>query len=192
MYRCLSYIVAVLILGILQACHGTRKSSSSGSRPPSFHEQRRLAYEHPALDPEKPVKPKLRGVSSPTVSSRKNQLLYDFIEDWRGTPHRMGGNTQKGVDCSGFVIRIYDEIYQNPFRGRRAEDLFMETTPVNLEDLEEGDLVFFKIHGRRIDHVGIYLSEGRFAHVSSSRGVMVSRLDQAYFKKRFFRGGRRQ
>lgn len=121
-----------------------------------------------------------------------NLHLEDFIEDWKGTPHVMGGNTKKGVDCSGFVIQAYLQVYNSGFMGRRAEDLFGETTPIKRRNLEEGDLVFFKINGRRIDHVGIYLSNDNFVHVSSSRGVMVSNLNEAYFDKRFFMGGRKK
>lgn len=104
----------------------------------------------------------------------------------------MGGNSTKGVDCSGFVIQIYSNVYENPFQNRRARDLFLETNTVKKNDLIEGDLVFFKIRSKQIDHVGIYLSDGNFVHVSSSRGVMISNLNEAYFKKYFFSGGRKK
>lgn len=118
--------------------------------------------------------------------------LLAFVGDWEGTPHRLGGNTQKGVDCSGFVIQAYLQVYNISFLGRRAEDLFGETDPIKRDDLQQGDLVFFKINGRRIDHVGIYIKDGDFAHASSSRGVMISNLNEAYYDKRFFMGGRKK
>ena len=41
-----------------------------------------------------------------------NQVeIYKFIDAWWGVPHRLGGNTQKGVDCSGFVVQFYSQIY---------------------------------------------------------------------------------
>lgn len=187
MHRFFRFITVVLTLLFLSSCGSTRKTASASSRPPSFHEQRRLRYEHEALETE-PL-PTSENVEMEVHSGTRE--LYDFIDAWEGTPHRMGGNTKKGVDCSGFVINIYNEVYQNPFKGRRAEDLFSETEPIRKENLREGDLVFFKIHGRRIDHVGLYLSQGDFVHVSSSRGVMISNLDEAYYQKRFFMGGRR-
>ncbi|MNL77694.1 Peptidoglycan endopeptidase LytF precursor [compost metagenome] len=58
------------------------------------------------------------------------------------------------------------------------------------EDLKEGDLVFFSIHTKRISHVGVYLGNGMFVHASSSRGVMISDLDQAYWT-RFYAGAGR-
>ena len=187
MRRLFNFITVVLTLLFLSSCGSTRKTASTSKRPPSFHEQRRLKFEHEAMK-AKPL-PTIEDVELEGYESHDE--LYEFIEDWKGTPHRMGGNTKKGVDCSGFVINIYNEVYQNPFKGRRAEDLFSETLPIQKENLREGDLVFFKIHGRRIDHVGVYLSQGDFVHVSSSRGVMVSNLEEAYYQKRFFMGGRR-
>ena len=59
----------------------------------------------------------------------------------------------------------------------------------NLRAMAEGDLVFFKIHSRRISHIGVYLGNNRFAH-ASSRGVAISSLDDAYYSRYFYRGGR--
>ena len=120
-----------------------------------------------------------------------HDALDAFVKDWYGTPHRMGGNTRHGVDCSGFVIQCYTQVFNSSFIGRRAEDLFGETTPVKRSDLTFGDLVFFKIRGKRIDHVGVYMGDGDFAHASSSRGVMISNLNEVYYTKRFFMGGRK-
>ena len=61
--------------------------------------------------------------------------------------------------------------------------------PVGKDDLKEGDLVFFKIHSRRISHVGIYLGNNKFAH-ASSRGVAISSLDDNYYSRYFYKGGR--
>jgi lipoprotein Spr len=64
------------------------------------------------------------------------------------------------------------------------------STPLSREELKEGDLVFFKIKSRSITHVGIYLGNNRFAHASSSRGVVLSNLDEPYYKRYFYKGGR--
>jgi len=58
--------------------------------------------------------------------------------------------------------------------------------PVGRDDLKEGDLVFFKIHSRRISHVGIYLGNNKFAH-ASSRGVAISSLDDNYYSRYFYK-----
>lgn len=141
---------------------------------------------------EKPDQPTYtwKEEEEPTENRSENKELNSFVDEWYGTPHVMGGNTKRGVDCSGFVIQCYSDVYSKNFKGRRAEDLFAECNPVKRKDLIEGDLVFFKIHGKRINHVGIYLGDDRFAHTSSSRGVMISNLNEAYFSQRYFMGGR--
>ena len=62
-------------------------------------------------------------------------------------------------------------------------------SPVRKDELKEGDLVFFKIHSRSISHIGIYLGNDRFAH-ASSKGVAISSLDDAYYSRYFYKGGR--
>jgi cell wall-associated NlpC family hydrolase len=123
-------------------------------------------------------------------SKNKEKELMTFIKDWYGTPHKMGGTTKKGVDCSGFIIVAYREVFNTSFKGRRAEDILGELQIVKWDNLQYGDLVFFKVKGRRIDHVGIYVGDGDFAHTSSSRGVMISALNNPYWSKRYFKAGR--
>ena len=72
---------------------------------------------------------------------------------------------------------------------RNSRDIFSMVSPVKRDDLKEGDLVFFKIHSRSITHIGIYLGNNRFAH-ASSKGVAISSLDDAYYSRYFFKGGR--
>jgi lipoprotein Spr len=61
---------------------------------------------------------------------------------------------------------------------------------VNRRNLREGDLVFFKINNRKVSHVGIYISNNKFVHASTSRGVVVNDLDEEYYARRFAYGGR--
>jgi lipoprotein Spr len=62
--------------------------------------------------------------------------------------------------------------------------------PLKKSQLREGDLVFFKIRKRRVSHVGVYLSHNRFIHASVHDGVVISDLDEPYYKKYFFKGGK--
>lgn len=122
--------------------------------------------------------------------TNRSHNLYSFIDDWMGTPYRLGGTTRRGIDCSAFMQEIYNSIYK--FRlPRTSRDQYQIATKINAKDhLREGDLVFFKIRSKAISHVGIYLADGKFAHASSSKGVIISSLDQDYWRKYYVGGGR--
>ena len=74
--------------------------------------------------------------------------------------------------------------------GGAAGDLFKKCDEIIPADLQEGDLVFFNINGRYLFHVGIYLQNGRFVHAAVHGGVMVSSLDEPYYKRWFSKAGR--
>ena len=56
--------------------------------------------------------------------------------------------------------------------------------------MQEGDLVFFKIKSSAISHVGVYIGDNKFAHASSSKGVMISNLNEPYWSRYYYKGGR--
>jgi lipoprotein Spr len=122
------------------------------------------------------------------LSATSNMKLFHFVYDWIGTPYHFGGESRKGIDCSAFTKELYSEVFNLDIK-RSSRDIFSMVNPVGKDDLKEGDLVFFKIHSRRISHVGIYLGNGRFAH-ASSRGVAISSLDDNYYSRYFYKGGR--
>jgi cell wall-associated NlpC family hydrolase len=111
-------------------------------------------------------------------------LLRAAERDWRGTPYRYGGTTRKGIDCSAFVQAVYDDVFGLELPRATAAQV-EEGEEIDRRDLQPGDLVFFKTRPRT-RHVGIYLGEGEFAHASTSRGVMISHLDDSYWRSRFW------
>jgi cell wall-associated NlpC family hydrolase len=109
---------------------------------------------------------------------------------WLGVKYRFGGQDEtKGVDCAGLVRRVFSTAIALP---RTAAAQFREGCIVAREELQPGDLVFFRnTYKRGISHVGIYIGNGEFVHAASSRrSVVVDRLDMPYFDSRFA-GGRR-
>ncbi|MDR0394340.1 MAG: C40 family peptidase [Tannerella sp.] len=120
--------------------------------------------------------------------------LYDVCSGWIGVGYRYGGNTKKGADCSGFVSAVYKQVYGIKLERNSAEMLRKNCASIRKNNLREGDLVFFKTTGsgnRNIPtHVGIYLKNGRFVHASSSRGVVVNSLSEAYYIRTWITGGR--
>ena len=124
------------------------------------------------------------------IGPKDHHALYLEAAQWIGTPYRSGGQSRKGTDCSGFVRQVYKKVYDIDLPRSTTEQV-EEGKRVRRHKLREGDLVFF--HGskrRRANHVGIYLKEGKFVHASTSRGVMVSRLDEDYWDEHWLRGRR--
>jgi cell wall-associated NlpC family hydrolase len=106
------------------------------------------------------------------------------VQKYLGVPYRLGGTDRFGFDCSGFVLTVFNEC-----RGiklpRTAEEMYLFGTSVAREELTLGDLVFYGTSLRSIDHVGICLGDGTFAHSSSSDGVTITGLDEEYFRTRY-------
>jgi lipoprotein Spr len=113
-----------------------------------------------------------------------NYSLYSFIDEWYGVRYRFGGNNKNGIDCSAFVQRMYEQVF-NMNLVRTAIEQFSECKMVfDKEALKEGDLVFFCTKGnKRISHVGVYLANNYFIHASSTLGVAISSLNETYWHK---------
>jgi murein DD-endopeptidase / murein LD-carboxypeptidase len=146
------------------------------------------ATEKAPEEQESLAKDYLSQIMGVALNTTSNMKLFNFVYDWIGTPYRFGGATKKGIDCSAFTKKLYDQVFNVDIK-RNSRDIFSMVSPVKKTDLKEGDLVFFKIHSRSISHVGIYLGDNRFAH-ASSRGVAINSLDDNYYSRYFYKGGR--
>lgn len=133
-----------------------------------------------------PARTKSDTASADLANSRKIlDLLYQQVEAWEGTPYRLGGLSKKGIDCSGFVYMTYLTRF-NISLPRSTHQQSQVGDYVFKKDLRAGDLIFFRI-GYSTRHVGIYLEKGLFAHASKSKGVMLSRLQDTYWSKRYWK-----
>lgn len=115
--------------------------------------------------------------------------LYYQVYDWLGTRYKYSGNSKKGIDCSGFVSEMYKNTYCIDLNGSSGS-IYTQVKPVEKCELREGDILFFKIRRNQISHVGVYLGNNKFAHASVHSGVIVSDLDEQYYKRYFYKGGR--
>lgn len=133
----------------------------------------------------------LRAQENQILEKIENKKLSNEVNLWLGTPYKYGGRTMKGTDCSGFVFNIYKSVF-NIELSRSSSTMIKDVDKVFSSQLKlrEGDLIFFKIDGRKISHVGIYLIDGYFVHASSYRGVVINNLSEDYYKKHYYKSGR--
>lgn len=118
-----------------------------------------------------------------------NPDLYFEVFDWLHSPYCWGGKSKNGTDCAGFVSSLINKLYNKNFVGS-AGDIYKKCDTVSSADLQEGDLLFFNINGRYLYHVGIYLQNGKFAHAAVHGGVIISSLEEKYYKRWFYKAGR--
>lgn len=161
--------------------------------------------EHPPMvEPAEPPLPPLPdqprpGDPSPAEDRRSladlisayTRRLRAVVDEWLGTPYRWGSDRREvGTDCSGFTRKIFRQTFEIRL-PRVSRDQFRVGRSVGITDLRPGDLVFFDIRDDgHVSHVGIYAGDGKFAHASTSRGVVYDALRSRYFR-RAYRGARR-
>lgn len=120
-------------------------------------------------------------------SAVKNKL-YAQYKKWKGVKYKMGGLSKSGIDCSGFVYRTFRS--QLGINIPRSTELQSSTgKQIGKNKLKPGDLVFFKT-ATKVRHVGIYLENNNFLHASTSKGVMISKLNNIYWKSKYWKAHR--
>ena len=117
-----------------------------------------------------------------------NLILLENIDEWYGTPYKIGGKSKSGIDCSSFTNIMYYKVYNISLNNNAAAQ-YQQCVEIKYDDLKEGDLVFFK-SGRHISHVGIYISNNKFVHASTSEGVKISSLNENYWYNKLYAFGR--
>jgi cell wall-associated NlpC family hydrolase len=126
-----------------------------------------------------------------TVERLTNLLFLQVIDKWWGTKYCLGGSTEQCIDCSAFTQTIARDVF-NTELPRTSQEQYNYVESIETNELAEGDLVFFHSGGkrRRVSHVGFYVMNNKFVHASTSNGVMISDLDESYWKRRYKGAGR--
>lgn len=131
------------------------------------------------------------GLSVPAqVEPTAGEKVVNIAAEFLGTPYRYGGDSpREGFDCSGLVFFSFEQMGLKV--PRTAADQRKAAERVPRDDLEPGDLVFFRSSRGRVDHVGIYAGEGRFIHAPNSGSVVsYASLDDPYYRSHFVSAGR--
>ncbi|CAA7196281.1 C40 family peptidase [Chryseobacterium potabilaquae] len=210
--RVLFYLVALVTTVSLQSCATNYVVSKPATYSKEYKTDAKLAF----IDNNKMEQDKQQLINSflakKTLSltsvrdNAKNSELAKVLkhdktidnilteaETYIGTPYRYGGTTRRGIDCSAFVLSVFGAAVGLSL-PRVAASQAQEGEKIAKEDLQKGDLIFFS-HGRRISHVGIVedVSENgevKFIHAATSKGVMISSLDDSYWGPKYRFGKR--
>ena len=114
--------------------------------------------------------------------------LYRQYREWKGVRYRRGGMSKEGVDCSGFVFLTFRDRF-GVVLPRNTKNQAAKGARVGRKSLQAGDLVFFRT-GFFSRHVGIYVGQESFLHVSEKKGVIISNLDSRYWSRKYWQSRR--
>ncbi|MDE6394515.1 MAG: C40 family peptidase, partial [Duncaniella sp.] len=119
-----------------------------------------------------------------------SEALLSEARSWLGVPYKYGGNDRRGVDCSGFVLQVYQKALDIPLpRSSREQQEYCKATTKGR--LIPGDLIFFATDKdkERISHVGIFVGDNLMIHASTSKGVVISDLSSDYYTRTYAGSG---
>lgn len=116
-----------------------------------------------------------------------NKQFENKVKEYLDVPYRAGGTTKRGMDCSGFSKTVYSKFFGIELPHSSVDQFRLSALrKIDATQLKPGDLIFFaNKKKRKVNHVGVYLSGKKFIHASSSQGIMVSSLDDDYWRNRF-------
>ena len=168
---------ALIAFTLLSACAGMKPSpkytsDKGGSRKPT-----------PVASKKRTNMPLLS--AAVRLSAPIKLSMLNSINKYKGVPYKWGGDTMRGMDCSGFTMKVYEESARTTIPHRAASQ-YKLGAKISRKKLKFGDLVFFRdIESKGVSHVGIYVGNDNFVHASLSKGVVTSSMSQPYYKKRY-------
>ena len=132
--------------------------------------------------------------SKSTSNHSKADYITDYAKQFQGVRYKWGGTTKSGMDCSGLIYESFKSYYVS--LPRISRDMAKKGTKIQLRKAHKGDLLFFKTGNRRnsINHVGLIVeikdNNIKFIHATSSKGVIISDLNETYWLKAFHQARR--
>jgi cell wall-associated NlpC family hydrolase len=120
------------------------------------------------------------------LSDAAHNDLLNKAGTWLGVPYKYGGASRAGVDCSGLVLALS----KSSSLPRSSKEMHKVCASISHKEVRTGDLIFFSIGGKQVNHVGMVLQTPWFIHASSSSGVVLNRWSEPYYTKWFTGFGR--
>jgi lipoprotein Spr len=127
----------------------------------------------------------------PDTTITINKPMESFINEWLGVRYKLGGSTKKGIDCSQFTKRFYQDIY-----GLRLQNVaykqWNQTKRIRRSEILVGDILFFRSKSSPSGwHCGIYIGDDKFLHASNRfEGVKISGINEPKYLKSYRGAGR--
>lgn len=191
----LRFVVCIAICGVyLQGCflqdfnkHARQAGyNTSSSKPTSFTKK---------ADSTRAKAPKSSAKNSSRVESSALGVLLSQQKQWKSTPYVSGGVKKSGADCSGFVQSVFSESFSVQLPRTTIDQMNggkkLGGKQMSQSKLRTGDLVFFKTgRGALGYHVGIYLENGEFLHLSAKGGAKIASLSNSYWSPKFIKAVR--
>jgi lipoprotein Spr len=180
---------------LLVYCSPSRKATKQDNVVIVVNTQKAVAptVVNPPVKTYSELQIKYAGFLKTTPEYITNTKLYTFIDEWLHTPYKWGGTDKHGIDCSAFMQRLLQDVYNVHIPRTSIDQFFHDWVDRfgSADYLAEGDLVFFKtMKGKLISHVGLYLGNHMFVNSSSSKGVSIGNLDDPYWKSKYVAAGR--
>jgi cell wall-associated NlpC family hydrolase len=177
--RAMALIRHVPIILLLAGC--------ASSPPPRPLPNPQIETQPPSID--LPRQERWDGGGGASSLRSRGEELAEFALRLRGTRYRYGGATLGGFDCSGLVFFSHRQLGVTV--PRTSRDQADGARQIKESKLRRGDLVFFKIGSRHVNHVGIYIGERQFVHApGAGKPVTINSLDDEYYAQRFSSAGR--
>ncbi|HYC08467.1 MAG TPA: C40 family peptidase [Steroidobacteraceae bacterium] len=127
--------------------------------------------------------------AAPAAPADTGTVIAGIAASLVGTRYQFGGADQGGFDCSGLALYVHERVGLAIPRTAAAQQHAAQAVP--LAQLAPGDLVFFHIRSRGIDHVGVYAGDGRFVHAPrAGLAVAFADLGSGFYAQHFVAAGR--
>ncbi len=167
---------------ILSSCSVSKRFASDGRSLGNSAREGRAARPAPSQPPVE-----ITTIKPQAPLNAQQQKIISEASEWLGTPYLWGGNTKKGVDCSGFVKNIYGEIGIS--LPRTAQQQYNYAQKISDSERVAGDLLFYQ-RGNKISHVAIYIGNDEIIHSASGKGVVRQSIANSYLQSIYVGAGR--
>ena len=167
-------IMALATIAVLVGCTPAPRFTGTESSSPKREFERPPERQEPRADS--------------TVTNDMIRLGW-ILQSYLGKPYKGSSSFEAGMDCSEFTRDVFRQ-YLHTDIPRTSQDQYSIGHEVPRAKLRFGDLVFFRTDGKQVSHVGIWVGYDEFIHASSSEGIIITSLEDGYWRKRYV-GARR-